>query len=293
MASPKRIIEWMAASVLLATAILLSACGQVKPIAPSPEALPDHPQRIVSLDYCADQYVLKLADRDQIVAISPDALKDFSYMREAAVGLPAVRPIVEDVLTQEPDLVVRSFGGGPNITAFLQRAGVPVLQVGWASSVDSEEISSIPSVVQQMADGLGHPDRGEELVNEFRARLNTIRTRPNNDEALYMTPGGVTTGPGSLVHDMLTAAGLQNFQTRPGWASLPLERLAYEKPDLVAAAFFEAMMNQPNMWSASRHPVARAQLSNPNTVPLQGAWTACGGWFILDAIEALAEGTPQ
>ena len=50
----------------------------------------DHPQRIVSLDYCADQYVLKLADEEQILAISPDAVKDFSYMREAAAGVPTV-----------------------------------------------------------------------------------------------------------------------------------------------------------------------------------------------------------
>ncbi len=249
--------------------------------------------RIVSLDYCADQYVLKLADAEQILAISPDAVEDFSYMQDAAMGVPTVRPIAEDVLILKPDLVVRSYGGGPNAAAFFERAGVPVLQVGWASNVDSEEMGSIPSLILHMADGLGQSERGEALVAEFRNRLSAIAARDDGKLAMYMTPAGVTTGPGSLVHEMLVAAGLENFEAKPGWRSLPLERLAYEKPDIVAAAFFESLTNHPNAWSASRHPVARAQLNGPQVVPLQGAWTACGGWFILDAIEALADGATE
>ncbi|MEM6415305.1 MAG: ABC transporter substrate-binding protein [Pseudomonadota bacterium] len=251
------------------------------------------PKRIVSLDFCADQYVLKLADRAQVLAVSPDAGRDFSYMREESVGIPTVRPVAEDVIILKPDLVVRSYGGGPNATAFFKRAGIPVLQVGWASKVDGEESGSIPNLIKSMADGLGHAPRGEALVEEYNRRLANIRARESNDTALYMTPAGVTTGPGSLVHEMLVAAGLKNFQQRSGWGSLPLERLAYEQPDLVAAAFFETLTNHPDAWSASRHPVAKAQLVEPSTVPLQGAWTACGGWFILDAIEALAEGASQ
>lgn len=87
---------------------------------------------------------------------------------------------------------------------------------------------------------------------------------------------------------MLIAAGLENFQTQPGWRSLPLERLAYERPDIIAAAFFDSDVNKTDAWSSANHPVARAQMSNLPTVSLQGAWTSCGGWFLIDAIEALA-----
>ncbi|MEM7493647.1 MAG: ABC transporter substrate-binding protein [Pseudomonadota bacterium] len=266
--------------------LALVACSN----ASDPEvAKTDKPMRIVSLDFCADQYVLKLADRDQILAISPSAIDDYSYMRESAVGVPTVRPIAEDVLILKPDLVVRSYGGGPNAASFFERAGVPVLQVGWASNVDSEEMGSIPALVQSMADGLGQSERGEALVDDFRERLSLIRANATDKAALYMTPAGVTTGPGSLVHEMMVEAGLENFQDSPGWRSLPLERLAYEQPDLVVAAFFETLTNHPNAWSAAKHPVAREQLDGPAVVPLQGAWTACGGWFIMDAIEAIAE----
>lgn len=243
------------------------------------------------MDFCADQYVLKLADRDQILALSPNATRDYAYLHEQAVGIASVRPNAEDVLALQPDLIVRSYGGGPNITQFMKSAGVPVLQVGWASTVDGESVGSIPSVIQAMADGLGVPERGEALINDYRERLASLpKTSPDKTtNVLYITPAGFTTGPGSMVHDMLGHAGLTNFESDAGWRPVPLERLAYEEPDVVAASFFDTTLKDTAVWSPSRHPIAKHQLRNSKTVQLPGAWTTCGAWFILDAIEALAE----
>ncbi|MEL6859611.1 MAG: ABC transporter substrate-binding protein [Pseudomonadota bacterium] len=268
-------------------ALALTACGGKAPVSASSD---ERPMRIVSLDFCADNYVLKLADREQILAISPDAEKDFTYMRDAATGIPTVRAIAEDVLILKPDLVVRSYGGGPNAAAFLERAGIPVLQVGWASTIAGEEVGSVSHLVQNMADGLGQSARGKALVADFRKRLDALERRAPGSVALYMSAAGVTSGPGSMAHEMLSAAGLSNFQDGPGWRSLPLERLAYQQPDVVAASFFNTSAPSRDAWSAARHPVARAQLNGPDVVFLDGAWTACGGWYVLDAVEALANG---
>jgi len=246
--------------------------------------------RIVSLDYCADQYVLKLADPEQVLAVSPDAGSDFSYMRGAAKGFPTLRPVAEDILTRKPDLVVRSYGGGPNISGLLERAGIPVLQVGWVSAIEGEASGSVVASVRDMAAGLGQVERGEALVAEFEDRLTQLTAREKGETALYLTAAGVTTGVGSLVHDMLVAAGYENFQDQPGWRSIPLERLVYDQPDVVASAFFGNRSASQNTWSAARHPIAKAQLSEDKLVALDGAWTSCGAWFVIEAIEALAEG---
>ncbi len=241
------------------------------------------PERVISLDYCADQFVLKLLPRSRILALSPDADRDFSYMREAAIGVPQVRPVAEDVLTLQPDLIVRSYGGGPRAAGFFERAGIPVLQVPFAN-----DLGDIRAMILMLAEHLGATDRGAEVVADMDRRLEKLRSDSERRSALYMTPAGVTSGPGTLVHEVLNAANLENFEQRPGWYSLPLERLAYEQPDLIAAAFFDASTNNLSMWSAMRHPVAKRQLSERPTVMLRGASTSCGGWFLLDAIEALA-----
>ncbi|MEM6914582.1 MAG: ABC transporter substrate-binding protein, partial [Pseudomonadota bacterium] len=202
----------------------------------------------------------------------------------AAIGIPTIRPVAENVLIAQPDLVVRTYGGGPAAAAFFERAGIPVLNVGWTNTIDDVMIN-----IERMSSALGATVEGEAIVEDMHRRLAAINASDRSVNTLYMTPAGVTTGPGSLVHELILAAGLSNFQEDRGWRSLPLERLAYEQPELVAAAFFGTLTNHPDAWSPSRHPVARAQLENADVVPIEGAWTACGGWFLIEAVEALAD----
>lgn len=283
--------DWMFRLAFLIVFFGLAACGQ--PTRSMSPLLSERPMRIVSLDFCADQYVLKLADREQILAISPDGVKHFSHMRETAIGVPVVRSIAEDVLVLKPDLVVRSYGGGPNASAFFERAGIPVLQVGWASSIHGEEVGAIPFLIKQMADGLGQPERGKALVEDYVERLDRLKTNSSGRSALYVTPSGVTSGEGSLIHDAMLAAGLENYMQKSGWHSLPLEALAYSRPNLVATSYFGERSNHQSNWSAARHPMAQRELAATNQVALEGAWTSCGGWFILNAVEALSTGAAQ
>jgi iron complex transport system substrate-binding protein len=257
----------------------LTACG--------PEAR-DHPStdipiRIVSLDYCADQFVLRLVEPSRIAALSPDAGADYSYMRDTAHDLPTVRPTAEDALALEPDLIVRSYGGGPNAAAFFERAGVPVVNIGYA-----ETIADMARVLREVGTGLDAQAKAEQVIADMEIRLDRLNHTADRGTALYLTPSGATTGPGSLVGEMLTRAGFANYEQRPGWRQLALERLATSEPDHVAAAFFDARLQYVGTWNAMRHPVARHNLSEIPTTYLDGAWTSCGAWFLLDAIEALA-----
>ncbi len=272
---------WLAA--ILAAA--LCGCGSNVPDRPAPDR---RPERVVSLDYCADQYVLKFVGRERILAVSPDAAREFSYMRDRAAGLPTIRPVTEDVITLQPDLVVRSYGGGPQAPAMFERAGIDVHTIAWA-----ENIESIVTLIEATAGVLGSAEQGRAVAADMRERLAALPRAAPGTEALYMTPSGVTAGPGTLVDEVFRAAGLANFQTRPGWRELPLERLAYEQPDLIVPAFFDSLTDHPDAWSPMRHPVARAQLQAEAVVPIAGAWTACGAWFLVDAVEALAQGAAR
>jgi iron complex transport system substrate-binding protein len=240
------------------------------------------PIRIVSLDYCADQFVLKLARRENIVALSPDATRDFSYMRQQAKGLPKVRPDTEAILSLSPDLVVRSYGGGPNTKAFLEQAGVKVHQIGWG-----EGFEAVRTNVREAAKAIGQVEAGEAVVADFDRRLANLKPA-DAPSALYMTRGGITSGPGSMIDVMMTTAGLTNFQAKKGWNQLPLEQLATQRPDMAVAAFFGTGDDHQDYWSSARHPIARDILTNLPVAKLDGSTTTCGGWFVVDAIEMMA-----
>lgn len=239
--------------------------------------------RVISLDYCADQYVLRLLPRAHIAGVSPDAGAAFSYMREAAAGLPRVRPIAEDVLLRRPDTVVRLYGGGRDLDRLMAKAGIRVVQIGYADT-----ISEVRGVITTAAADLGEADAGAQIVQSMDDRLSGLSEEASHRRVLYVTPGGVTAGSGTLIDDLFHAAGLRNFEAQTGWRALPLERLVYEQPDLIAAAFFDSHSNNTNSWSATRNPIIRRQMADLPIVPIDGAWSACAAWFLVDIVAALS-----
>lgn len=265
--------------------LALFACSAGEETGAHARAGTDDPRRIVSLDYCADQYVLEFAEREDILALSIDAEKRFSYLRDEAKGLRKVRPRAADVLALEPDLIVRSYGGGPGVTAFMERAGVPVVQLGFPRNIDE-----VRQEVLRIGEELRQGDKARAVIADMDARLAVLEAdQEHARDALYITPGGVTAGESTLIHELMQVAGLGNFQTQAGWHPIPLERLAYDRPDLVVAAFFQGEHNAIHNWSATRHPVAQSQLNELPVAAIEGAWTSCGGWFLIEAVEAMAK----
>src|SRR5580704_3855210 len=85
--------------------------------------------RVVSLDQCADQYVLAMAPRADIVGLSTRARNADSYLKAEAQSLPERRATAESVLAARPDIVVRYWGGDARLVSDLERRGVRVLTI--------------------------------------------------------------------------------------------------------------------------------------------------------------------
>ena len=266
--------------------LFVAACSQaVTPDGMSSKADPtDKPKRIISLDLCADQYVLKFAERESILAVSPEANLPISYMRDAAAGIQTVRPLPENILNLQPDLVVRTYGGGPNAAQFFERAGIPVLNVGWTATMDD-----VFAVVERMADGLGEAEKGVELRSSLEKRLAAIKPSSEPKTALYMTASGYTSGTGTFIDHIFQKAGLQNFVQTAGWKSLPLEELTIEQPDLVALAYHENLDKGLETWSSTRNPIVTRMMTDKPTISLDGAIVSCSGWYLVDVIETLSK----
>lgn len=255
-------------SALAAAFALLAAAGATQP-------------RVFSADFCADQIVLALADRDDIAALSPDADKDFSYLRARAAGLPERRAGAEEVVASGADVVLRYWGGD---AARLSRLGVKVVTLGYAADFDAVEAN-----ISIAAEALGRADRGAELIAALeRRRAALAAIGPANAAALYVTPGGVTAGEGTMIASIFAAAGVVNEAGgQSGWPALPLERLALSPPKFAVAGFFNANSERADNWSAARHPAFARIFADAKTVSLDPDVIACPGWFSIEASEKI------
>lgn len=242
-------------------------------------------ERIVSIDYCADQMLLGMVDRSRIGAVSADVASDPDFALPLSRGIPRIRPDVERVLALRPTLVVRSYGGGPRFEAAMERAGVRLFTLPYAASLDDIDAS-----LATAGAALGAEARANALRRELaqtRAAAERVTGGRSSSRALYVTPGDVTTGPGSLIAEVLAAAGYSSIETRPGWHRLPLEQLALDKPEIVVRAFFESPAHRQDRWSAAGHRALIKALRDVPQVTVSGSELACGNWRAGQALRRI------
>ncbi len=243
------------------------------------------PRRVVSLDYCADQFVLALANRAQIAAVSRGARRDDSYYRARAAGLRQTRGTLEEVLALRPDLVVRNWGGPWDAEAVYARFGVPVLQVG-----DTPDFVAARADLIDAGRVLGHGGRGEIAARDLDVRLARLRAQTARERpaVMYLSAGGAVAGRGVLMDAVISAAGGRNSRTEANWSVLPLESMIETPPALIALGFFDTGRTAIDAWSPSRHPALRRALANTRTVTLPAATIACEAWYAVGAAEVIA-----
>ena len=238
---------------------------------------------VVSLDQCADQYVLALAPRPDIRGLSYRARAPDSYLREEARGLPLRRTDLESVLAARPAVVVREWGGDAGMVRRLQARGVRVVGID-----DATDFSGVRANIRKVAAALDRTPRGEGLIARMDAELAMAKGAWGGRRALYLTPGGFTAGPGTLVGAMMGAAGMSNAASAPGFAPAPLEDLVLHPPDAVVLGFFDRASSSTQHWSLADHPALKTAMRGRIVASLPGAILGCPAWFAADGARDLA-----
>jgi iron complex transport system substrate-binding protein len=244
------------------------------------------PQRVASLNLCADQLVLLLADPGQVVSISwLSRDPDLSMMAEAAQAVPINRGLAEEVLPLRPDLVVGGTYTARGAATLLERFGIPVLKLDLPRDFDA-----IEEQIRTVAVALGHVERGEAIIAGMRRRLAAMPLPTGSQPvAAVYHPNGFTIGAGSLVDTMLRHAGFDNLAVRLGidnYGQVPLEVLLANRPDVLIV----------DTDTGEAPSLARANLMHPALQRANIAVTAiprrlwsCGLPAVIDAVELLAQ----
>jgi iron complex transport system substrate-binding protein len=241
------------------------------------------PNRIVSLNLCADQYLIALANPRQIAALtrfSPDP--QMSAAARRAAQLPQSRGSAEDLLALRPDLVLTAPGPQRETARAIAARGVATLNVDFADSY-----ADIVAQTRQVAAAVGHPARGEALVRRMDAALANIPAHAGGGRvAAYYQRRGYLTGTGTLVDELLRRVGLVNLAAKlgkPALARVSLEEMALAQPDfLIVETATNRIVDQGT--EMLHHPL----LARIPRLRVPEAWTVCGGPAYVLAAASLA-----
>jgi len=241
------------------------------------------PKRIVSLNLCADQLVLALADRAQIAGLTRNATDpEMSGEAAKARGLPILRNSAEQILAIDPDLVIGMPARRSAAMAALKGHAYNMLDLDTANTVDDIYVS-----IRQTAAAVGHPERGEALVARMQASLARLGKPGGGRVAAYYQRRGFMTGTGTLIDDLMQRMGLVNLAARlgkPPLSQLSLEEMVAARPDyLIVESATDTVADQGT--EMLHHPA----LAGIRRISIPQAWTVCGSPAYVEAAAAMAE----
>jgi iron complex transport system substrate-binding protein len=246
------------------------------------------PQRIVSINLCADELLLALADPGQIAGLSvyaTDPTLSFSAGKAAAFRHDAAS--AETVVGLNPDLVLAGRYTKRATRDMLAQLGYRVELLDAAKSIaDSEKL------IRQVAGLVGHPERGEALIAEIdAARHRAAVAAPQNhpSAAIYQRRGYVTGGD-TLSGELLSIAGFTNGGAPLAGKSggfVSLEHMVATPPDfIVVASTTRRAEDQGSALLA--HPALAALFPPQKRIVLPEKLTVCGGPSLPAALDWLA-----
>lgn len=255
------------------------ACAAAARAAPLP--------RVASINLCADQHVLALAEPSQILTVSWLAADpEESLFAAEAAQYPLNHAAAEELLAFDPDVVIAGTYTSSFTRALLRRLGYAVVELAPESSV-----ADIEHNVRLVAAAIDQAERGEAVVASLAATLARIAAhRPAvAPTTIVMRPGGFTVGAASLADELMRLAGVRNAAAEQGldrWGSLSMEALVRSVPDLVVLTGYRAReASLAN--SVLAHPVLTRLMTTRPTAMVPSALWACGLPRSLESAELL------
>ena len=247
------------------------ACAQL-----APAAADGAPPTVASINLCADQLVLEIADPEQILSVSWLAADPHESLFATEARRYALNyGTAEELLALDPDVVIAGTYTSPFSRALLQRLGHRVVELAPESSV-----ADIEHNVRLVAAAIGQAERGEELVAALRANVDVVAAHVPKRElaAVVVRPGGFTVGAGSLAHELIALAGLRNVAAEQGldrWGSLSMETLLRSSPELIVLTGYRSA--QPSLANTVlEHPALKRLGVVRPTVTVPAALWSCG-----------------
>jgi iron complex transport system substrate-binding protein len=257
------------------------------PVIAAPAAA-EAPHRIVSLNVCADELLLALADRDQLAALSIYAAdRTMSFLATDADAIRHDTASAEQVVALRPDLVFAGTFTKRATREILTRLGYTLTLLAPARTVDQ----SIQQI-RQVAALVGHPERGETLIaaiDAARTRAKAVVAGARLTAAAYQRRGYVT-GSGTLTADLLTTVGLIDAGgklARGSGGFVPLERLVADPPDILVVGSVDPRAEDQGS-ALLAHPALVHDFPAGKRIVLPDRLTVCGGPSLPAAFDWLA-----
>ncbi len=191
------------------------------------------PMRIVSLAPSNTEIVAAIGLMDRLVGVTsfcdyPPEVASVDVVGDFA------NPNLEAVAAAKPDLVLATAGVQADVIVQLENLGTVVV------AVDPVDLESLFVSIEMVGTVIGTRESADTLVSSMRSELDAIDAAIGEAEPVrcfleIAQDPLFTAGPGTLLHDLITAAGGANVVTQEGYVGYSVEQLVADDPAVYMA----------------------------------------------------------
>jgi iron complex transport system substrate-binding protein len=186
------------------------------------------PERIVSLTPATTEIVYALGADVRLVGVTTFCDYPTDAKSKPKVG-DFANPNLEAIAGARPDIVLVTGGVQADVIAKLENLGESVV------TIDPQTLSGVMAAIETAGRVLGEREAAASVVGEMRSSLADVATRVGREKPVtaFIEVGYdplFTAGKGTLIDDMITAAGGTNVVKASGWAAYSVEQLVRDQP---------------------------------------------------------------
>ncbi|MDX2500630.1 MAG: cobalamin-binding protein [Deltaproteobacteria bacterium] len=251
----KLIIYGLAALALITGQPVPAAAGLAVDQLERRVAVPDDPQRVISLAPSITEIVFALEQGNRLKAVTR-----YSDYPHEATQLPRigsyVRLDIERIVALNPDLCIATKDGNPKaIIDRLASLNIPVYVV------DPHSLNTILETIREIGTILNADDRAITLTTSMRARIQRVKSRVaqvNHRPRVFFQIGVspiVSVGTETFIHELIEIAGGKNLAEGPlAYPRFSREQVLTLKPEVLIItsmarqAVFEQVKAQWRRW---------------------------------------------
>jgi len=253
------------------------------------------PQRIISLFPSTDEVLLSLVDHSRILALSKWSRDlNFSNVAEEAKKIPLIAErSPEFILKHKADLVITRPDMGQDLSALkaMDDMGIPVYVFRGPTS-----IAEVRQYILDMGAVTGEREKAQQIVDEMDKELTDLEKRftsmkLSRKKALVWTTRGIVGGKGTLTHDILLKAHLDDALDECKMVPKSVasrEIVVKENPDIIIAVGLESSgskMIDSILQDPALQNVKAVQTGKVILLPIR--YTSCNSQYLVQGIKNL------
>ncbi len=253
--------------------------------APIPSAGASLP-RVMSLNLCADAYLMGFADKNQIVALthlSRDAA--LSAHTEAAQKFPVSDGQIEAIIELQPDIIIVSSWSDPMRNALIERLGFRLLMLDAA-----QNYTAARQEILTLGKAIGRAEQAETYLANLDAAMAAHRPVANHPTVLPLQRRNLTVGDGHILDEIIGFAGGQNIGAAlaRSMGHISLETALATKADFILLSEADEKADSRGMEFIT-HPALKSAYPKNRQIHIPHNLLVCSGATTPRAVGILIE----